>query len=232
MSAEAALPRAAHAAGAIAVAAAEMESMGGRMEGMGGLMEGMEGMDDPPSPADEPPFCFGNGVSMHMGGFRSLGGEAQRCLVYLFVGWRLGDGGQFALALLATAALGVMSEYISWMRNRLHSSVKSPIARWVRARPKLWRLSMALTFAMQVAIGYLLMLVAMSYQVCVCTSLHTRQTPAITPLCPLPRTPQPLKVLTHTQILISNPKVPQAKELRTQQGPTKSNKKLNVASVR
>ena len=80
---------------------------------------------------------------MHMSGFAFAPAD---CIILLFQEWKLDSAPKFALAALGTVA-------------RL-----GELVRWLRRGPTRWRAAMASLFAVQAALGYALMLIAMTYQ--------------------------------------------------------------------
>ena len=61
------------------------------------------------------PFCTGSGTDMHMSGFTFYPAD---CILLLFSGWRLDSPSAFAGGVLATVALGVLTEFLTWLRRR------------------------------------------------------------------------------------------------------------------
>ncbi len=105
-------------------------------------------------------FCYGPGVIMFMEGFASLlGGRsgATACLNFLVVGWSLDSPLKFALACAATLLMGVAVHYLTLLRVSLPLSHKPGSRRYNAIA--------LLLHAVQVLLGYFLMLVAMTYSV-------------------------------------------------------------------
>jgi len=101
-------------------------------------------------------YCFGPGTDMHMSGFVFGVGD---CVVFLLEQWRLDSPRAMGIGLLASAWLGLVYEGLTWARrNKLQTSP------WLRQRPWLWTLILTLSYMLQVLLGYLLMLIAMTYQ--------------------------------------------------------------------
>jgi hypothetical protein len=93
---------------------------------------------------------------MHMRGFVL---HKSDCVILLFREWKLDAAWKFALGVLGIFALGILTELLTWSRRHVISSSAA-----LRRRPAAYRLSMGLAFTVQCAIGYLLMLAAMTYQ--------------------------------------------------------------------
>lgn len=109
----------------------------------------------PPRPA-QLGFCTGLGTVMHMSGFK-IGGDD--CVNYLFVSWTLDSEGAFAGAVIGSFALAIATEALTWFRRewlRKHKALKK--------QPALYRFLMGFAFMIQVTLGYVLMLIAMTYQ--------------------------------------------------------------------
>lgn len=75
-------------------------------------------------------------------------------------GWRLDSPLSFYGSIFFTLGFAIFYESLSKLRR----TVLYP-APWRTGRPTLWRLSMASLFSLQLTCGYLLMLIAMTYQV-------------------------------------------------------------------
>ena len=124
----------------------------------------------PPYPPYVEPFCTGPGTDMHMSGFafhsvrphasphppppayfRSLFVSRQTdCIILLFRDWKLDTPLAFALGVLGTFGLGILTEYLTWARR--HRLSTSP---WLRARPGAYRLCLGTAFTVQVSLGCL-----------------------------------------------------------------------------
>ncbi|KAL7580501.1 hypothetical protein ACA910_003631 [Epithemia clementina (nom. ined.)] len=101
---------------------------------------------------NENTFCYG-GTSMYMGGFAWM---RPTCVIFLFSGWVLTSRGKFVLACLATWALGCALEWI--LHQRRHTiQVWAPFPGWTRLG------ILSTLYAVQLIMGYLLMLVIMTY---------------------------------------------------------------------
>ncbi|PNH09173.1 hypothetical protein TSOC_004229, partial [Tetrabaena socialis] len=122
-------------------------------------------------PASASSFCNTNlgATTMWMTGFQfTTGNEDAPCVVYLFPEWVLDSAGKFAGACIGTFLLGVVVGMLGWVRNRLKDGWVAE-GRWEGAyRPqwKVWFADAVLVtiIAVQVCLGYWLMLVAMTYQ--------------------------------------------------------------------
>jgi hypothetical protein len=114
-----------------------------------------EASPSPPAPYVEP-FCTGAGTDMHMRGFVL---HKSDCVILLFREWKLDAAWKFALGVLGTFSLGIFTELLTWSRRHVISGSAA-----MRRRPAAYRMSMGLAFTVQCAIGYLLMLAAMTYQ--------------------------------------------------------------------
>jgi copper chaperone CopZ len=105
---------------------------------------------------DEQPFCTGLGTDMHMTGFALYPTD---CIILLFQEWKLDTPASFTGGIVAVFALGVLTELLTWLRR-----TKLASSRTLRVRPAAFRLAMTGAFAVQVTLGYLVMLAAMTYQ--------------------------------------------------------------------
>lgn len=112
------------------------------------------------SPADESIFCTGPGTAMHMDGFTFVSYGESNCVILLFGSWRVGTSAAFAAAWIGVALLGILTEALTAFRR---TSV--PRSDLLRRRPRARQAVMGLLYSVQVTLGYLLMLVAMTYQV-------------------------------------------------------------------
>jgi hypothetical protein len=102
------------------------------------------------SESNQEPFCYG-GTSMYMDGFHW---KDSVCIIYLFPAWILNSPGKFAAAALGSLFVGGLLEWII-MRRRTILSVMSP------GRSRLF--VAAAYYGAQLSLGYLAMLVAMTY---------------------------------------------------------------------
>jgi len=99
------------------------------------------------------PFCTGPGTDMLMGGFEF---HPSDCIIFLVAPLVLDTATKFVVALVATLALGVCAEFLTFFRRtRL---AKAKLARRTRVA------TMTCVFMTQLTVGYALMLVAMTYR--------------------------------------------------------------------
>ena len=97
----------------------------------------------------EDPYCYG-GTSMYMDGFTW---QDTTCVIYLFSSWVLSTRGKFALAALGSILLGILLEFVLWKRRGVYA-----------LPPGHRRLLLSTTiYGLQLAMGYLIMLVIMTY---------------------------------------------------------------------
>jgi len=81
------------------------------------------------------------------------------CVVLLLARWKLDSFPRFLAGVLASVIFGVAYELITYVRrNHIHKN-----AMLLRNKP-LWRTVLTIVFMLQVFLGYLLMLIAMTYQ--------------------------------------------------------------------
>jgi hypothetical protein len=111
-------------------------------------------------PVEKSIFCTGPGTAMHMDGFTFVSYGESNCVILLFGSWRVGTSAAFAAACLGVALLGLLTEALTSFRR---SGV--PRSEALRGRPRAKKVVMGLLYSVQVCMGYLLMLVAMTYQV-------------------------------------------------------------------
>ena len=126
----------------------------------------MDCPDDPPDPSgDDGAMCIRNltATVMWMSGFQSLSDiRNQPCLAFLFDWFPIHTPTSFAAAALLTVLGGVSVEGIVYGRRQI---LAHPFKIRTRAARAAFALLMVLIYAVQVTVGYLLMLVAMTYQV-------------------------------------------------------------------
>jgi Ctr copper transporter family len=104
------------------------------------------------STSTDEPFCYG-GTSMYMDGFQWLGST---CAIYLFPSLVLDSAGALVLACFATIAFGILLE---WVIQRRRLSV-------TQCAPGMKRLAVSAGFyAVQLTMGYAIMLVVMIYSI-------------------------------------------------------------------
>lgn len=125
-------------------------------------------------PASSSSFCNTalGPTTMWMTGFQFMAGnEDNACVVFLFPEWVLDSAGKFAGACIGTFFMGVAIGALGWVRKRLTERWEAE-CRWeegYRAASPLshvWAADAVLLaiIAVQVCVGYWLMLVAMTYQ--------------------------------------------------------------------
>jgi hypothetical protein len=96
-------------------------------------------------------FCYG-GTSMYMDGFHWV--NEGLCVIYLFPGWVLSTRAKLAFASLGTIAGGTILEGIIYQRRRVLQSMNQGYGRQGVG---------GLFYGLQLTVGYLLMLVVMTY---------------------------------------------------------------------
>ena len=117
-----------------------------------------------PTPAPEAKFCDG-GMDMLMGGFEVAGGSTptvtKTCVILFFKSWNLDSAGKFAAACIGVFALGFCIEALICLRrkivNRKRLFINIPMA--------LRKIIVIALFGTNLILGYLAMLVAMTYSV-------------------------------------------------------------------
>jgi hypothetical protein len=102
-------------------------------------------------PVDDPPFCYG-GTSMYMDGFTWI--HSTTCVIYLFPQWVLTTQGKFAAAAIGTFFFGILLEYAISQRRHVVSKLGPGYRRLATS---------AAFYALQLTMGYLLMLIVMIY---------------------------------------------------------------------
>lgn len=116
----------------------------------------------PPEPYDK--FCEG-GMDMLMGGFETAGGSTQEsrktCVILFFKSWKLNSAGKFAAACLGVFVLGLGIEVLIWLRRKIVSRKRLMLNLPIPAR----KLIVISLFGANLVLGYLAMLVAMTYSV-------------------------------------------------------------------
>jgi hypothetical protein len=102
-------------------------------------------------------FCQADSaVSMYMAGFQQTGNPATSCVVFLFKGWILDSPGKFAGACIGTLLLAVFLEGLIFFRKFIRTSPPRKHRKWLPVFE-------ILLFGSQACLGYMLMLVAMTY---------------------------------------------------------------------
>jgi hypothetical protein len=96
-------------------------------------------------------FCYG-GTSMYMDGFHWV--NEGLCVIYLFPGWILSTRTKLAVASVGTIMGGTFLEGIIWQRRRVLQSMNQGYGRLGVG---------GLFYGLQLTVGYLLMLVVMTY---------------------------------------------------------------------
>lgn len=115
----------------------------------------------PPSSQHKGSFCNGYPAAMYMGGFIGAGHEGEACLVLLTSAWILDTEEKFALSLVGVVAFGVLVEYILKCRRSLHGYAKERGDEYRRSTT--FVLLHTCLFMVQVSLGYVAMLFAMTY---------------------------------------------------------------------
>jgi hypothetical protein len=98
-------------------------------------------------------FCGGSGMAMYMDGFQSAFGRQNTCIALFISAFKLDTAAKFVAGMLGVVALGILAEaLVSVRRARAAKGVAG-------------RLEASLGYGLQLALGYLLMLAAMTYAV-------------------------------------------------------------------
>jgi len=107
------------------------------------------------------PFCReGSGTDMYMQGFTTSGKPKDACVILLFNSWVLNSREKFGIGCVGVIFLGIAIEAMLCLRRLLQSRRILPRLRGVSRRA-----SIIFLFALNIASGYLAMLVAMTYSV-------------------------------------------------------------------
>mmetsp|Transcript_1659 Transcript_1659/g.2921 ORF Transcript_1659/g.2921 Transcript_1659/m.2921 type:complete len:790 (+) Transcript_1659:117-2486(+) len=104
-------------------------------------------------------YCWGNGVTMYMNGFKSISGSHQgktECINLFFEEWTLDNKSFFAAACIGVFFLGMFIELLVLLRRRVFNEMSSSLLR---------NLIMVLLHGTNVVLSYFIMLVAMTYNV-------------------------------------------------------------------
>lgn len=115
----------------------------------------------PPPPQDE--FCQG-GMDMLMGGFEVAGGpnsNSKTCVILFFKEWKLNTAGKFAGACFGVFFLGFSIELLIALRRRIVNRKRLFINLPLPVR----KITVIALFGINLVLGYLAMLVAMTYSV-------------------------------------------------------------------
>eukprot|EP00092_Neocalanus_flemingeri_P002133 GFUD01002273.1.p1 GENE.GFUD01002273.1~~GFUD01002273.1.p1 ORF type:complete len:546 (-),score=175.52 GFUD01002273.1:534-2171(-) len=108
----------------------------------------------------EDKFCNGYGTDMYMQGFTASGNGKDACVILLFKSWVLDTRTKFGLGCVGVILLGVAVEGMLCLRRQLQGRrILLRISGVTR------RVSIVLLFGLNIASGYLAMLVAMTYSV-------------------------------------------------------------------
>lgn len=102
-------------------------------------------------------YCYGNGVTMYMDGFKSIAAEdkgSTACINLLFVDWTLDSKSKFAAACIGVFLLGVAVEVLTMLRRTVYEQQEPSHSRNV---------TLTALHGIQVFFGYMLMLAAMTY---------------------------------------------------------------------
>eukprot|EP00658_Telonema_sp_P-2_P069927 TRINITY_DN5943_c0_g1_i6.p1 TRINITY_DN5943_c0_g1~~TRINITY_DN5943_c0_g1_i6.p1 ORF type:complete len:336 (-),score=85.87 TRINITY_DN5943_c0_g1_i6:137-1144(-) len=120
----------------------------------------------PPSPSPYPPagYCQG-GTSMYMQGFTwpVQADYTFECVVLLFESWTLDSASKFAMGCVGTVLMGILLEGIIFLRRdavKALSPTAPTLSLWRAARV---HVLLACVYGVQLTVGYLLMLVVMTY---------------------------------------------------------------------
>lgn len=113
-----------------------------------------------PPPVDPDRFCSGTGIDMYMNGFQVSGKANNNCVILFFESWVLDSRLKFAFGCIGVILLGIGVEGLLCLRRLITSRkilrvMSSPVR----------RVSIILLFALNIAFGYMAMLVAMTYSV-------------------------------------------------------------------
>jgi hypothetical protein len=117
----------------------------------------LNGTSGATGPAVQNNYCYGTGSTMIMAGFMSqaASGTKAPCLAFLFPSWILDGPVKFAFACLGTLLLGVLVQFVT--KLRLAAS------KWKQSQTRFKTLIVAVLYAANTTLGYVLMLVAMTY---------------------------------------------------------------------
>merc|ERR1712240_912287 len=109
----------------------------------------------------EKPFCRpGSGTDMFMDGFTTSGESVNSCVILLFKSWVLDTKTKFVVACFGVLLLGIAIEGMLCLRREIQSRKILLLIRGLTRRACIISL-----FALNIASGYLAMLVAMTYSV-------------------------------------------------------------------
>jgi len=114
-----------------------------------------------PTKSPEKPFCRpGSGTDMFMDGFTTSGESVNECVILLFKSWVLDTKTKFVIACFGVLLLGIAIEGMLCLRREIQSRKILLLIRGLTRRACIISL-----FALNIASGYLAMLVAMTYSV-------------------------------------------------------------------
>jgi hypothetical protein len=101
-------------------------------------------------------FCMGGSMSMDMlmNGFDWSWGEMQMCVIFLFQTYEVNSPGLLISSYVVTLVLAFAAHLVGYVRVRQRAQI--------RGKDYLKRLLQSFLYAVQVALGYLLMLIAMT----------------------------------------------------------------------
>ena len=98
-------------------------------------------------------FCSGSGMAMFMNGFASAFAKRNTCLALYFDAFTLDTAVKFIIAMFGVLVLGILAEaLVAFRRSRAEKGLAG-------------RFEAAVGYGLQLALGYLLMLAAMTYAV-------------------------------------------------------------------
>jgi len=106
-------------------------------------------------------FCNGVLTDMHMLGF-IWSGEEDPCLILLFPGWELTDATKFWLAAAGVVLAGIFAEFLVAVRRWQDAAVKKTGSSLLRRLRVPQRLAL---YGVTRTVGYLIMLVSMTYSI-------------------------------------------------------------------
>lgn len=121
--------------------------------------------EDPPAPSPDDNICNSNltAIVMWMSGFKMLEvGEGQPCIAYGFDWFVLDSPAKFVTGVIITLVGGIAVECIVFARRQI---LARPLKLHSRSVRILVHSGLVVVYGLQVMLGYLLMLVAMTYQV-------------------------------------------------------------------
>ena len=122
------------------------------------------GSTSPPAPPVYD-FCRNGSFStdMNMKGFFSSRQDLKPCIILFFKAWELDTRTKFAFGCIGVIILGIMVEACIALRRNFSSSSKRRFVRKLRSKPSVQYLISILLFGVNLALGYMAMLVAMTY---------------------------------------------------------------------